>query len=362
MYKHGGDIYNYPNFIDFSANINFLGAPLSVLEAARDAMENICHYPQAGCDRLRQAIAEFEQIAPEQIICANGAAEIFFSLTLAQKPKKALIFAPTFQEYEQALCSVDCEIIYHYLHIRNKFQMQEIPPELDHSIEMVFFCNPNNPTGVLTERSVLEKLLQRCEQVGAILVVDECFLDFTGSAQWYTMKDLQSHSRNLFVVKAFTKTFAIPGLRLGYGLSGNYELLQRVRNVTQPWNVSVPAQAAGTAAVREKDFLEMTVRAVEQERKFLLEQLSKVSSDEKKLFFIQVYGYAANFIFFRSIPGLEQKFKENKILIRNCDNFPGLCEGWYRIAVRTRQENERFVQVLYHIIQEIENKTDNCEI
>lgn len=362
MYQHGGDIYNYPDFIDFSANINFLGAPSFVLEAAGNAMGRIGHYPQTRCDRLRQAIAALEQLKPEQIICGNGAAELFFSLTLAQKPKKALIFAPTFQEYEQALRSVDCEIIYHYLHVGNKFQMQEIPPELDHSIDMVFFCNPNNPTGILTGRNILEKLLQKCEQVGAILVVDECFLDFTGMAQDYTMKDLLLHSKNLFVVKAFTKTFAIPGLRLGYGLSGNYELLQRVRNVTQPWNVSVPAQAAGIAAVREKDFLEITVRAVEQERKFLLEQFSKVSSDENKLFFIQVYGYAANFIFFRSISGLAQKFKQNRILIRNCGNFPGLTEGWYRIAVRTRQENERFVQVLYYIIQEIENKTDNCEI
>ncbi len=361
-YQHGGDIYNYPNFIDFSANINFLGAPFSVLDAARNAMERIGHYPQVGWGNLRQAIAELEQIEPEQIICANGAAEIFFSLTLAKKPKKALIFAPTFQEYEQALRSVDCEIVYHYLCAADKFEMQELPPELDHSIDMVFFCNPNNPTGVLTRRSMLKRLLQRCEQVGAVLVIDECFLDFTGRAEDYTMKDLLSQSGNLFVVKAFTKTFAIPGLRLGYGLSGNYDLLQQIRSVTQPWNVSVPAQAAGIAAAREKDFLEITARAVEQERQFFLEQLSKVPSDENKLFFIEVYGYAANFIFFRSIPGLEQKFKENKILIRNCDNFPGLCEGWYRIAVRARQENERFVQVLYQIIQEIENKTDNCEI
>lgn len=353
MYQHGGDIYSYPDFIDFSANINFLGAPSSILEAARNAMESIGHYPQTGCDKLRQAIAALEQVKPEQIICGNGAAELFFSLTLAQKPKKALIFAPTFQEYEQALRSVDCEIVYHFLHAESRFQIQEIPPELDHSIDMVFFCNPNNPTGVLTERHLLEKLLQKCEQVGAILVVDECFLYFTGMAQYYTMKDLLPHSRNLFVVKAFTKTFAIPGLRLGYGLSGNYELLKRVRNVTQPWNVSVPAQAAGIAASREKNFLNKMVQAVELERQFLLEHLSKVPSDENKSFFIQIYGYAANFIFFHSIPGLEQKFKQYRILIRNCDNFPGLTEGWYRIAVRARQENEKFVQALKLLEEEM---------
>ena len=239
--------------------------------------------------------------------------------------------------------------------------MQEIPPELNHSIDMVFFCNPNNPTGILTERNMLEKLLQRCEQTGTILVVDECFLDFTGTTQDYTMKDLLSQSRNLFVVKAFTKTFAIPGLRLGYGLSGNSELLQSMRNVIQPWNVSVPAQAAGIAAAGEKEFLEKTVRAVKQERQFLLEQLFKISSDENKSFFIQVYGYAANFIFFHSIPGLEKKFMEFRILIRSCDNFRGLTEGWYRVAVRTRQENERFVQALYQIKKEVENEVGNCQ-
>lgn len=362
MYQHGGDIYSYPDFIDFSANINFLGTPSSVLEAARNAMERIGHYPQTGCGNLRQAISELEQVEAEQIICGNGAAELLFSLTLARKPKKALIFAPTFQEYEQALRSVDCKIVYHFLYAADRFQMQDIPAELDHSIDMVFFCNPNNPTGVLTGRSILEKLLQRCDKVGAILVVDECFLDFTGMAQRYTVKDLLPQSNNLFVVKAFTKTFAIPGLRLGYGISGNSELLQRMRNVTQPWNVSVPAQAAGIAAAAEKEFLENIGQAVEQERKFLLEQLSKISADEKKSFFIQIYGYAANFIFFRSIKGLEQKFIKYRILIRSCDNFQGLSEGWYRIAVRTRQENERFIQTLKLIKTEIENERIDCDI
>ncbi len=121
MYQHGGDYWNYPDFIDFSANINFLGAPKPVVEAARSAMDKACHYPQPDCLRLRQAIARLEHLDAGQILCANGAAEIIFTLALAIKPKKALLIVPTFQEYEQALKSVDCEIAYEYLLERQGF-------------------------------------------------------------------------------------------------------------------------------------------------------------------------------------------------------------------------------------------------
>lgn len=365
MYKHGGDIYNHPNFIDFSANINLLGAPASVIERAKSAMDEITHYPQVGCERLRQAISRSEQVKSEQIICGNGAAEVIFSLVLAQKPKKALLFVPTFQEYEQALKSVDCEIVYEYLQQENGFRMtRHCLEQIDDSIDMVFFCNPNNPTGVLTEREWLVKLLEACRQTGTLLVVDECFLDFVVTDP-HTMKPFLEGVPNLFIVKAFTKIFGIPGLRLGYGLCGNNAILEKMTQVTQPWNVSVPAQEAGIAATKEKGFLARTRQAVEEEKAFLLEKLSSfevkeqeedyaetektTSVDQQNMFFMKVYGHAANYIFFQSIKGLDRKLEKYGILIRNCSNFRGLGEGWYRIAVRTREENEKLIECLEKI-------------
>ncbi len=351
MYQHGGDIYHYPGFTDFSANINLLGPPDSVLEAVRKSTEEICHYPQAGCSNLCRAIADLEQIPQEQIICGNGAAEVIFSLVLAEKPQRALLFMPAFQEYERALKSVDCEVVYHYLEQENGFQFREIPAELDHTIDMVFFCNPNNPTGVLTEGSKIRKLLKRCEETDALLVIDECFMDFVSwqEQQHTSLKGSLRNSSHLFLVKAFTKSFAIPGLRLGYGLCGNARLLKRVQEVTQPWNVSVLAQEAGIAASAERDFLEKTRRAVEREKQFLLQELAVFAANKEEGIFVDVFGCTANFIFFKSVPGLDRELINYKILIRDCSNFPGLCQGWYRTAVRSREENRRLIEALKQI-------------
>lgn len=389
MHKHGGDVYQYPNFIDFSANINLLGTPPQVLERVRSAAEGILHYPQPGSGRLRHAIAQLEQVQPEQVICGNGAAEVIFSLALAQKPKRALLFAPTFQEYEQALRSVGCEIRREYLRPEQGFRLQkENLLSITSEIDLVFLCNPNNPTGILTERGMLERLADRCRQAGAVLAVDECFLDFVSLGQGgfpvpCSMKKYLRQYPNLFIIKAFTKTFGMPGLRLGYGLCGDEERLARMREVTQPWNVSVLAQEAGIAAAKEKAFLEETRKALETEKSFLLEHLLQyrpehmagaeerepalgecherletermAGTEGKKPFYIRIYGHEANFIFFRSRIGLAAEMKKFGILIRDCSNFPGLEEGWYRIAVRPREENEIFVQAL----QKIE-KTDGA--
>ena len=350
MHKHGGDIYQYPDFIDFSANINFLGVPSGVASCAKSAIDGIAHYPQVGCGRLRQAISGMEQIGPEQIICGNGAAEVIFSLALAVKPKKALLFAPTFHEYEQALNSVGCEVAWEFLKPELGFQFTEgCLGQINEAIDMVFVCNPNNPTGVLAGQGFLERLLKQCRQAGALLVVDECFFDFT-SPKEEGMKRFLGEYQNLFILKAFTKIFAMPGLRLGYGICSNPGLLARMREVTQPWNVSVPAQEAGIAAAKEKAFLEETRQAVGREKAFLLKQLFAYRPGEGKgAFFIQPYGHAANFIFFQSVVGLDKELEKYKIKIRNCSNFRGLREGWYRIAVRGREEIEALAAALAEV-------------
>lgn len=351
MYQHGGDIYHYPDFTDFSANINLLGPPSSVLQTVRKSAEEICHYPQPGCGNLCQAIADLEQLPVEKVICGNGAAEVIFSLVLAEKPKKALLFAPAFQEYERALRSVDCEIVYKYLEQKDGFRFLENPAELDDTIDMVFFCNPNNPTGVLTEGIRMESLLRKCEETDTLLVVDECFMDFVDweEQQNVSMKGFLRDSHHLFLIKAFTKSFGMPGLRLGYGLCGNARVLEGMQAVVQPWSVSVLAQEAGIAATLEKNFLEKTREAVDREKQFLLQELAVFAVKKEKGFFVKVYGCAANYIFFKSIPGLSTELKKYKILIRDCSNFPGLCQGWYRAAVRKREENQRLIDALKQI-------------
>ena len=252
IHKHGGDIYRHKNVLDFSSNCNPYGTPEGVKKAGAAAMELVCHYPDVECEGLRQALAAAEEVPMESIICGNGAADLIFGLALALKPGKALLPAPTFAEYEQALRAWGCETEYYFLSEEEGF----CPGEgfLDHigkDTDMVFFCNPNNPTGVAVEPEYLKKLAHRCRETETFLVLDECFEDFLEEPQKYSMKRYLKEYPQMFLLKAFTKKYAMAGIRLGYGFCGNPQILEKMKEVMQPWNVSVVAQEAGMAALKE---------------------------------------------------------------------------------------------------------------
>lgn len=337
---HGGDIYRYENYLDFSANCNPLGTPQSVRKAIADAIPAIEHYPDVRCEKLKEALASHESVSEDMIFCGNGAAEVIFSLCLAVKPQKALLLAPTFAEYEQALDAVDCEIVYHELKETQGFAADETIIEVlqRERPDIFFLCNPNNPTGVLTERILLKSLLEICKKENIILALDECFLDFVRNPEDYTLKSYLKDYGNLFIFKAFTKRYAMAGVRLGYGLSGSKRLLDRMCEVTQPWNVSGLAQAAGIAALKETEYVKRGRELIFTEQEYLKSALED--------FGCRVYGSRANYIFFRGRESLWEEMAQRKILIRDCSNYRGLEKGFFRIAVRTHEENKKFAEAL----------------
>lgn len=338
-YVHGGDIYRHQQALDFSANINPLGTPESVIRAAQESMLRAAHYPDAHQEKLKQALSEYESVPSDWLICGNGAAELIFVLVQTLRPKKALIPAPTFAEYEQALRGVDCEVVYEILREENDFRMDAtILEHLTEDLDMVFLCNPNNPTGVLIGEELLEQVVAVCERKNIWLVVDECFLDFVAEPDRMTLKGKLSGDRKLFLLKAFTKRYAMAGLRLGYGISGNAGLLCGMEQRMQPWNVSIPAQEAGIAALKEGAYVERARRMIEQEKYFLINELKKMG--------YPVYGSEANYVFFRGESDLYEKLLHEQVMIRDCSNYPGLTKGFYRIAVRLHEENERLIETI----------------
>ncbi|MCI8280254.1 MAG: aminotransferase class I/II-fold pyridoxal phosphate-dependent enzyme [Lachnospiraceae bacterium] len=339
MHQHGGDIYSHKNVLDFSANINFRGMPESVKEAARAGVDHCMHYPDTACRKLRDVIAQREQVEPGQVICGNGAADLIFSLVLAQKPREALVTAPAFFEYEQALRTVGCEIKYHYLEESKGFLLQrDILKAISPKTDLVFLCNPNNPTGICISPELLKEILKRCEECRTLLTVDECFLDFLENGESLSMKQYLSSDRNLFILKAFTKMYAMAGLRLGYGLSDDRGLLERIRNMRQPWGVSIPAQMAGIAAAREMEFAADSRRIIQKEREYLQDKMEQMG--------YRILGGAANYLFFQGPLDLYKVCLEKGILIRDCGNYKGLKPGWYRIAVKSREENQELLAAL----------------
>lgn len=336
---HGGDIYRHPDVIDFSVNTNPLGTPESVKRAVQESVAKIEHYPDVRCEVLRKAISRFEQVNMEEILCGNGAAELFFAAVQAVCPQKALVIAPSFSEYEEALRSVGAEVEYYYLCEEDNFQIRgDYVDKLSEEIDMIFLCNPNNPTGVLLERKFILEVLKRCKEKNSLFVLDECFVDFVEEPENHTIKDMLKEYPNLFLLKAFTKRYAMAGVRLGYGLSSNQRLLEKIQHCGQPWAVSTVAQKAGIAALKEEEYVKRSMAYVHAQRKKLIKNLTLLG--------YKTFDSKANYIFFQGEEGLYEKCLEKGILIRDCSNYYGLKKGYYRVAVKLQEENEKLLEVL----------------
>ena len=332
---HGGNIYANDIRLDFSASINPLGTPPVVLEAVKSSLRRIDCYPDPACSKLIEAIAAYENIPSETILCGNGAAELIYSFCFSEKPGRALIPVPTFSEYETALLPTGCEIIHHQMKFAQDFILDEsiLDGIAIQRPDVVFLCNPGNPTGRLISPYILKEIIALCEINNIRMFVDECFLDLTGSDRSLTSY-LPGHSC-LFILKSLTKTFALPGIRIGYGLSSDKALLKRMSQTVQPWNVSLIAQEAGVAALKEAEYLEKSIDLIASEREWLTEKI--------KSFGFSVCLSDANYILFNAASGLDKQLRKAGIAIRSCSNFIGLGPGWYRIAVRSHNENQQLI-------------------
>lgn len=338
-FEHGGNV-NSDILYDFSANINPLGLPESVKKTLAENISKFSDYPDPGCTRLIEKISEIEKIFSKKIVCGNGAADLIYRLVYAVRPKRALILAPTFSEYEKALAEVGCEIKYHFLRENENFRVTERLFSDLKNIDIFFLCNPNNPTGNIIEPLLLKEISLRCQQKNILLVADECFMDFVADRKKYALQI----RRGIVLIKAFTKIYAMAGLRLGYMLFGDEELAEKVRRTGQCWSVSVPAQLVGEAALSEKEYAAKTVELIEAERNYLYNSLCGLG--------IKAYPSRTNFILFFSKLPLDKLLKKEKIAIRNCKNFIGLNENYFRIAVKKHDANAALINALKKILKE----------
>ena len=291
---HGGDWAGYRaefgrDALDFSANVSPLGLPAGVAAAITAALPMADRYPDPLCRALRTKLAAAEGVDTAQILCGNGAADLIYRLALALRPRRALLPAPTFAEYAAALETVDCDVQRFLLREENDFAVTDgFVDAIDDSTDAVFLCQPNNPTGQVTPLVMVQKLLRRCADCGAVLVVDECFLDFLAARDALTAKTVLRDAPNLIILKAFTKLYAMAGVRLGYALCSD-------------------------AALRVVDG-------------------------------------QANYLLFRAPADFGAKLRRHGAVVRGCGNYPGLDETWYRTAVRTQKENEQLLKIMREVL------------
>lgn len=348
---HGGQIFKTARQLgispeeltDFSANINPLGMPGEVRDAVCLAMDSLSHYPDIECGPLKEAIAGAEGVKPDWVLCGNGAADLVFRLIYAVKPRKAMVMAPTFLEYERALEQTGSAVVHFMLNAQLRLDDSVLDAVTD-DCDMIFLCNPNNPTGLMTERDLVLRLIKEAKRHKALVVLDECFMDFVCEQEDYSCVKWLEDCKNLLIIKSFTKMYAMAGLRLGYCLSSDTDLLGRMVNAGQDWGVNTLAQAAGLAALGLDEFPEKTRQFVAEERKKLTAALTGLG--------LTVYEGRANYLLFHA-PGrtdLCERLLPHRIMIRSCGNYPGLTKEHYRVAVRSSADNAKLEAALKQVL------------
>lgn len=341
-YDHGGDVFSQRVELDFSVNVNPLGMPAAVRQAVIDGVDSYATYPDPQCRKLRAELGAFLGVPSDWIVCGNGAADLIIRTCLILGPAVVAVPAPTFSEYEKAALMAGADVKICVLKgPAFAFDDTFLSSLRAFRPDMFFLCNPNNPTGVLTSPKGVETFADLCEELGTWFVVDECFLAFTDQASSRSL--LPSHP-HMIVLDAFTKMYAMAGLRLGFIVSANPELVDKVARFGQSWNVSGPAQAAGSAAVGlGEDWIRRTREYVRSEGAFLHEGLRALG--------FQVWDGAANYTMFKSEMPLVEPMLERGILIRSCSNYTGLDGRYFRVGLKGHAENVRLLEALREVVK-----------
>lgn len=332
------------NFMDFSNNINPLGLSENI---KRDISENVglCeHYPIKEHEEVINVISEFEDVPKDNIITGNGSSELIFRIVNCLKPKKALLVSPSASDYEKALDANGCAISYHRLLEKNQFTLDEtIIFQLTPNIDICFICNPNNPTGQRAPKQLLLRIAKQCKENNIFLVVDEGFMDFVEQNELYTIKDILEDYPNVLLIKALSKTYAMCGIRFGYGICYSNDIIYKLKKSSPRFNISTLACVAVNSAFKEKDYMKNARLLIRQEYEFLREALENLG--------FVVFPSKANFMLFKSNQiNIADKLKEKGFLIRRCEDFRGLGNTYFRIAIKDRESNKKLLEAISQVI------------
>jgi threonine-phosphate decarboxylase len=356
---HGGEVldaafksgFKREAILDFSSSVNPLGTSKKALDAVKAGFGQIAAYPDSNSTELREVIAKHYQVIDKNnVVIGNGSTELMylFAEAFLKKGDFAVMAAPTFGEYESAVRKTGEDV--KFVKLNSNFQVD--PQAFIKGMagaKMVFFCNPNNPTSLLTPTSQLTEIIEAALTQDSLVFLDEDFLEFVENEQALSMISKIKKYPNLFVLRSFTKIFGLTGLRVGYGIASE-EIINALLCAKIPWNVNCLAQSAAVAALNDQEHLQKTYKLVKEEKAFLQEGLSKIKG-------FKIYPPDANFFFIDvrktglTAAQLTQKMLSEGILIRDCTSFRGLDEYYIRIAVKQHGENVRLLEALGKVIK-----------
>ncbi|OFI06698.1 threonine-phosphate decarboxylase [Clostridium acetireducens DSM 10703] len=368
--EHGGDIYTEgilkgKTLLDFSSNINQLKLPQGFKECINKALDNVYVYPDIQYRSLRKNILDYlnfsinyfyktkgnslKNISEENIVLGNGAAEIIDEVIACFK--SICIAVPSFIEYEKNALKHSLKITYSYLDENMNLNYDDIKEKLKY-VEALFVANPNNPNGQIIDKSNFKAILDYCEKNNKTVIIDEAFIEFTGRNSFSFLNELDNY-KCIFIIKALTKFYCIPGIRLGYGVSGNTSIISKIKENQNPWNINCFAEAAAEYLLKDKDFINRSLEEVEKERKYLLNELENIDFIEK------VYKTYSNFVLCKTkyeCDYLYDVLLEKGVIIRKADNFKGLNKYYVRVAIKDREKNKAFINCLKELDKSLKER------
>ncbi|MQN00891.1 MAG: aminotransferase class I/II-fold pyridoxal phosphate-dependent enzyme [Lachnospiraceae bacterium] len=343
MQFHGGDVYRHKDIrLDFSINTNPLGVPPKVLDAARAAADLAGQYPDPQQEELKRKIADTLVCEPEEVLVGNGASELFLDIVFTFKPKKIGVVTPSFGGYKYAAQAVGAQLEEYPLKEKLGYEVDDdIAEMLDSGIDMLFLATPNNPTGRTVPIPLLDNILKHCQRKDILVVIDESFMHLCDKVNDYEDFLFKSTFDNVIRVSAFTKSFAMAGVRLGY-LRAPKKLTSQIATHQSEWNVSIFAEKCGLAALDESDYLERS-------RSFLRAERGFVQSGFLGMGFM-VFPGEADFLMIKTDIPLYDELLKREILIRDLKDFDGLNGNYYRIAIKDRPKNMQLLAAVQEIV------------
>jgi threonine-phosphate decarboxylase len=352
--EHGGNLFSIARSLglapeeltDFSASINPLGPAPALRGALAEAFDLLGHYPESDATELRAALADYHRLTPANICVANGSTELIYLLPQLFPAARALLVAPPFSEYARALERAGWQVDYFYLDEADDFalHLDRLSDVLQGGYRLLMLANPGNPTGRLYAQSEILDLVGCCRRSNTFLVIDEAFMDF---CEGDSAKELVSSHATALILRSMTKFFALPGIRLGYAI-GAPAVISRIAELRQPWSVNTLAQVAGLVSLSDAEYIAATRGYVKWTREKLAADLATIKG-------LKVYPAAANYLLLRLTSGstaseLARQLLGERLIIRDCSNFAGLDNSFFRLAVRSEVENQRLAEAIRKIM------------
>ncbi|MBA4492800.1 threonine-phosphate decarboxylase CobD [Paenactinomyces guangxiensis] len=372
-YGHGGDIVtaaeifavNGREWIDFSSNIYPYGPPGTVVERLRECLSEpgwtaLTRYPDPESRKLKHQIATFHGIDADQVLVGNGAAELIDLLLSVLGPERVGVIEPAFAEYSAAAKKRKMAVTSLITKWEKKFQ-----PSLEEAIQLinqtglVFVGIPNNPTGHSLSFSFLEEMAAAAVRSGTWLVMDEAFIDFLPDGENRSFIHQIRRFPTTIVVRSMTKFYALPGLRLGYVVAAS-SVIRQLKRMQTPWSVNSLAQVAGCTVLDQQ----VNQAFAQQVHNWLREEKAQLKADLERLTWLEVFPGEANYLLLRiqtkkaflSASQLQEELGKRGLLIRDCSMYQGLDERYFRIAVKTRSQNQTLISALTEVSACLERK------